>query len=76
MPRYSVTLVRTPLGSLSLSSIGSSGMIAISAIPGVENPRIESEEADRVDISYDWIGAAPFQATQEHFAQYGLERVY
>lgn len=76
MSRHSVTLVRTIRGNLSPGPIGTAGLTAISTISGVEDPRIENETEDQVEISYRWSGTEKFQTTQEHLAQYGLERMY
>lgn len=76
MTRNTVVLERSGLGHLATGAIGADGLAAISAIPGVEDARVERETEHQVEISYAWIGAARFWTTQEHLAQFGLQRMY
>jgi hypothetical protein len=52
MPRYSIIVERAGLGTLSPNPIGIDGLRALSAIPGVEDARIENESENRAEISY------------------------
>lgn len=46
----------------------------VGSIPGVINVNIEITGDDSVTLSYKWIGAEKFQATDEHLKNYGLRK--
>jgi len=76
MERNTVTLRRIITSTIPQGQIGAAGIRALADIPGVQDPRIENEADESVEISYIWTGEAPFWCTQEHLAPFGLERIY
>lgn len=74
MTRYTITLVRDAMGSLSPNSIGTDGLNAISSIPGTEDVQIESELEDEVVISYLWTASVKFFETNQVLSKFYLCR--
>ena len=76
MERNTVALKRTEFSSVAAGKIGAQALLALAQIPGVEDLRIENETDEKVDLSYVWTGQETFWTTQEHLAQFGLERIF
>ncbi|MDE3109588.1 MAG: hypothetical protein KGL02_06570 [Acidobacteriota bacterium] len=69
-------MVRVVRGDgLTTGDIGTAAIAALSAIDGVESPAVEDEDGDGAIISYNWTrGSERFDRTDEHLAQYRLEK--
>ena len=73
MTHHQITLCRTQF-DMSINTIGTDALKAMSTIPGVTGLLIESEEETEVRLSYDYNSGVRFWQTDEYLAPFWLKR--